>query len=63
MHFSFLGFDGKDCQAAWKSLRNQYMAHRRKLKKPSGSGKGNRPFFRHEDAMRFLNESFGDDEE
>ena len=44
---------GKLAESKWKGLVNQFRAHQRKLKKPSGSG-GGRPFFGFEKAMMFL---------
>ncbi|CAL8109345.1 unnamed protein product [Orchesella dallaii] len=54
---SVLEIDGEQCKKMWDKLRSQYMGHKRKLLKRSGSATGTRPYFRHEAAMQFLSDS------
>ncbi|ODM90430.1 Transcription factor Adf-1 [Orchesella cincta] len=42
----------QDCKKLWETLRSQYMGHKRRLLKPSGSAAGSRPYFRHEASMQ-----------
>jgi hypothetical protein len=46
----------------WTKLRQQYMAFLRRLKKPSGTGGGRKPTFRHDFSMGFLNDDVEDNE-
>ncbi|CAL8114396.1 unnamed protein product [Orchesella dallaii] len=41
----------------WSKLRNQYAAHQRKLQSPSGSAAKRRPYYRHEESMKFIKDS------
>jgi hypothetical protein len=43
---------------AWKQLRGQYIAYLRKLKKPTGSGAGRKPTFRHSEFMEFYRDLY-----
>ncbi|CAL8078944.1 unnamed protein product [Orchesella dallaii] len=54
---SVLEIDSEQCKKMWDKLRSQYMGHKRKLLKRSGSATGTRPYFRHEAAMQFLSDS------
>jgi len=47
----------------WESLRGQFSKFRKKLKVPTGSAGNRRPYFRHEEAMRFLVGTLEPDEE
>ena len=58
---NFFIFIARGAKELWTKLRSQFMGFLRRLIKPSGSGKGRRPYFRHEEAMAFIKDSIDPD--